>query len=236
MDSLFLQQEQFISKDIEQKYKNGIELLNRFLGTIEEFIKSSGVRNDRYPEYSIILHTIHTLMALNNSLLLLCKGYMGDCEAVHKRAIEFILRAIYFREFPDEEKKWRENKGKLPDRKSMASFLDERHKQKSIFPTNHEAFWSHFVYDIIYKSINEWAHGDFNAMYREVAIEAGTDYYTHNLWIGPKPDEEFVKVMIRRLIHSCRILVLFLAQTFKYPTEKYHDLMIKSQEYLSTNR
>jgi hypothetical protein len=234
MESFFREEEQYGSKDFELKYEKGLKLLGRFFDLIEELIKSSGSRNDQYPEYSIILHALHSLMALNNSLVLLSNGYMGDCEAVHKRAVEFFLRAMYFREYPDEEKKWRENKGKLLDRKSMASFLDERHKQKSIFPTDHEAFWSEFVYDIMYRPVNEWAHGEFKAMYYEVAIDNGTPYYTDRFSIGPKPDEKFVKTMIKRLIHSCRFQVLLLAQTFNSPANTYHGLMIESQQYILT--
>ncbi len=188
MDSFFREEEQYVSKNFELKYEKTLKLLRRFFVLIEELIKSSGFRNDQYPEYSIILHALHSLMALNNSSVLLSNGYMGDCEAVHKRAVEFFLRAMYFREYPDEEKKWRENKGKLPDRKSMALSLDKKHKQKSIFPTDHEGFWKEFVYDIMYNSVNEWAHGEFNAMYYEVAIDNGTPYYTYRFFIGPKPD------------------------------------------------
>lgn len=193
MESFFREEEQYVSKDFELKYEKGLKLLRRFFDLIEELIKSSGFRNDQYPEYSIILHALHSLMALNNSLVLLSNGYMGDCEAVHKRAVEFFLRAMYFREYPDEEKKWRENKGKLPDRRSMASFLDERHEQKSIFPTDHEAFWREFVYDVMYRSVNEWAHGEFSAMYHEVAIDNGTPYYTHRFFIGLSPTRNSLK-------------------------------------------
>ncbi|MGB8656747.1 MAG: hypothetical protein WCE90_03060 [Candidatus Zixiibacteriota bacterium] len=235
MQSLFLQEEEYISKNFDLNHESGSKLLIRLMEKTKEFIKSSGFKSGQYPECSIILHALHTLMALNNSLVLLSKGYMGDCEAVHKRAVEFVLRAIYFREFPQEERKWREKTGKLLDRKSIASILDEKHEQKAIFPTDSETFWGDFVYDSIYKSINEWAHGDFQAMYYEVAIDNGTEYYTHKFVIGPKPDERFVKTMIRRLIHTCRIQVLFLAQTLSYPPEKYHDLMIESEKYLTNN-
>jgi len=235
MQSLFFQEEEYVSKDFDLKHESGSKLLINLMEKTEELIKSSGFRHDQYPEYSIILHALHTLMALNNSLILLSKGYMGDCEAVHKRAVEFVLRAIYFREFPEEERKWRENTGKLPNRQSMASILDDRHEQKSIFPTDSETFWRDFVYDTIYKSINEWAHGDFKAMYYEVAMDNGTEYYTYKFFVGPKPNEEFVKTMIKRLMHTCRIQILILAQTFNYPSEKYHDLMIESEKYLINN-
>jgi hypothetical protein len=235
MKSLFSQEEEYVSKYFDSKQISGVNLLKSLMNKIEDLIKSSSFKSDQYPEYSIILHALHALMAINNSLLLLSKGYMGDCEAVHKRAVEFVLRAIYFREFPEEERKWRENEGKLPDRKSMASILDDKHRQKRIFPTDSETFWREFVYDTIYKSINEWAHGDFKAMYYEVAIDNGTEYYTHKFFIGPKSDERFVKIMIRRLIHICRIQILFFAQTFNLPTEAYHDLMIESENFLVNN-
>ncbi len=234
MDSFFQEEEQYVSKDFGLKYESGSKLLRRLLELIEELMGSAGFRNDEYPGFSIVIHALHALMALNNSLVLLSKGYMGDAEAVHKRAVEFLLRAIYFKEFPDEEERWRQNKGKLPDRKSMAELLDNKHKEKRIFPTDHEKLWSEFVYGAIYKSVNEWAHGDFEAMYYEVAIDDGTKYYTNKLSVGPRPDDDFVKRMLKRLILSCRMQVLFQAVTFDCPREKYHDLMIESERYILT--
>jgi hypothetical protein len=234
MDSFFQEEEQYVAKDFDLKYEGGTKLLRRLLELSEELIGSSGFRNDQYPEYSIVIHALHALMALNNSLVLLSKGYMGDAEAVHKRAVEFLLRAIYFKEFPDEEERWREKKGKLPDRKSMAELLDNKHKEKRIFPTDHEKLWGEFVYGAIYKSVNEWAHGDFEAMYCEVAINDGTKYYTNKLSVGPKANDDFVKRKIKSLINSCRMQVLFLVLTSSCPREKYHDLMIESEQYILT--
>jgi hypothetical protein len=232
MKSYFDQEEQYLSNEFYKKNENGSRLLNNLLRLIEELIKSSGFKNDQYPEYSIILRGLHALMALSNSVALLSKGYMGDAQAVHKRAVEFILRAMYFKEFPEEEKKWRENKGKLPTRQSMADLLDSKHKQHKIFPTDYDTLWRGFVYGTMYKSVNDWAHGEFNNMYREVAIDDGTNYYTHRFFIGPRPDEGFVKIMLNALIHSCRIQILILVLTFNSPKEKYHDLMIESEQYL----
>lgn len=235
MDSFFDKEEEYVSKDFDLKYETGSRLLRRLLKLIEELIRSSGFRNDQYPEYSIALHVVHSLMALNNSLQLLRKGYMGDCEAVHKRAVEFFLRAVYFREFPEEERKWREEKP-ISDRRKMAMRLDERHKSKVIFPTDSSTFFNKFLYDAIYSTVNEWAHGDFKRMYQEAAIENGSTYYASKLYMGPKLDEEFAKRMLRRLANSCIMHVLFLAQTLKLPREKYHDLVTEGVEYIGDQR
>ena len=234
VDSFFAKEEQHVSDDFDRKYKSWSELVTRCLRTIEELIKSSGFRTDQYPEYSIILHALHALMALSNGLVLLSRGYMGDCEAVHKRAVEFLLRAIYFREFPEEEAKWREKRGKLPDRRVMADLLDKKHTEKPIFPTDHDKLWGDFVYGTIDKTVNEWAHGDFDAMYYEVAIDDQTPHYTHRFHIGPKPDDTFTKIMLRRLLHSCRMQILILALTFDAPRDKYHDVMMESEQFLLT--
>ena len=119
MQSHFSQEEKYIAEEFDSRFAAGTGLLRRLFGRIEETLKSSGLRNDEYPGYSIALHVTHSLASLNNSLQILRKGYMGDCEAVHKRAVEFFLRAIYFREFPEEEEKWREGKP-ISARKKMA--------------------------------------------------------------------------------------------------------------------
>jgi hypothetical protein len=236
MDSVFRQEEQHVGRNFDVKYASGSKLLGRLLQLIEELITSSGFKNDQYPEYSIILHGLHALTALNNSLVLLSKGYMGHAQAVHKRAVEFILRAIYFKEFPDDERKWREKKGGLPNRREMARRLDEKHKKSGIFPTDYDELWSGFVYGTVYRSVNEWAHGDFETMYHEVALDDGTEYYTHKFNVGPRPDERFVESMLNALVHSCRFQILLLALTFNSPKDKYHALMIESEDHLMSQQ
>jgi hypothetical protein len=231
MRSYFIQEEEYVTKNFDSRFEKEINLLEQFFEKIEEFLKSSGFRNDQYPEYSIALHITHSLTALSNSLMLLSKGYMGDCEAVHKRAVEFFLRAIYFNEFPDEEQKWREGKP-IANRKSMAKRLDKVQKTKLIFPTDLETFFEKFVYEAIYGSVNEWAHGNFKTMYHEVAIDDSTVFYTSKFCVGPKYDEGFAKRMMRRLINSSILHVLFLAKRLSIPPEKYHDLVIQGRTYI----
>jgi hypothetical protein len=236
MESFFQPEEQYVSEEFDRKCGSASELLRRLLKLIEELLTSSGLRSDQYPEYSVGLHGLHALMALNNSLVLLSRGYMGDAQAAHKRAVEFILRAMYFKEFPADEEKWRDKKGELPNRKEMAKRLDEKHKESRIFPTDYDGLWSGFVYETVYRSVNEWAHGDFKMMYHEVAMDDGTEYVTHKFNVGPRPDETFVGIMLNALIHSCRFQILLLALTFKSPKEKYHGLMMESEDYLMAHQ
>ncbi len=231
MESYFIQEEEYMTKEFDSRFGEGIKLLKRLFGKIEEFLKASGFRNDQYPEYSIALHVTHSLMALNNSLLLLSKGYMGDCEAVHKRAVEFFLRAIYFNEFPQEEKKWRERKS-IANRKAMAIKLDGIHKTKDVSPTDSKRVFEKFLYDEIYGTVNEWAHGDFKTMYHEVAIDNDTIYYTSEFCVGPKFDEKFAWRMVRRLVNSSILQVLFLAGKLNLSPNKYHNLIMEGKKYI----
>ena len=88
------------------------------------------------------------------------------------------------------------------------------------------------MYEAIYRTVNEWAHGDFKTMYSEVAIENGTKYYSAKFHMGPKLDEEFTGRMLRRLVNSCIMQLLFLAQTFNLTSEKYHELVKEGIEYI----
>jgi len=233
--SRFSEEEKYCLRKFLLNLKSGYDLVNRFCSKIEQMIKASNVKIGDNPNFSIALHCVLSLMSTNNGLFLLSHGYMGDFEAVHKRVVEFFLRAIYFREFPDEERKWRENKEKTIDRKSMAEKLDERNQEHRIFSTDYKHFFSKFIHEVVYKTTNEWAHGDFEMMYRELARELDTQSYPSKFSMGPRFDQNNMKIMLKSLLHSCILQVLFLADTFKYPQHYYHDLVIQAKKHLLEN-
>jgi hypothetical protein len=231
MTNLFHDEEKQVAGEFDLRFRAETELIQRFFVKIEELLESSGFRNDEYPDYSIALHICHGLMALNNSLALLRNGYMGDCEAVRKRAIEFFLRAVYFNEFPEEEAKWRKGK-QISHRREMARKLDERHRDRKVFPTSSETFFENLVYEAMYGIVNEWAHGDFKTMYRETAIDDGTQYYTADFMLGPRFDEAFAKKMLQKLVVSCTLHVSFMADKVNLPEERYKNLMMEAGDYI----
>lgn len=207
---MFAKEENTIKKQFLSRFKEIDTLCQKLFSEYESLLHKLPIKQEEHNTYCAAILANANLKSFVSVYDRLSKGYLSDSEAIFKKVIETFLAGIYFFEHPAEAKLWTEGKAISNRRRTFAQALDKMQQEKQIFPTDFEEFFDTYIYDVFYKSSNTIVHLDFGPVYTESFSEDGG-----TLIIGPRFDEDFMKVSLNRIMMLCIFQLSFLETSFK---------------------
>jgi len=243
MISIFDEQEGLIEESFIGSYKTEVELFTSLLRVYESFIKATSgkVKDNEYPNWSILMLLSQVLPLMNNALVLLAKGYLRSSEIMIRVASEGMILAAYFKEFPDAEKEYRslnyrdffhnhkiekmlkrvENEGKL--------FIRDKIEAKNVR-------WNKIVFKNLFEESSKFLHNNPDLIYDMSLDNRSSNPSKGDLILGPQLySDESLAMGLRRLFNALLFSLVILGVSLNIaPDEAEKTILTKSSEYANS--
>lgn len=231
--------EKISREDFLNKFPKEVDVFNQLLNVYEAFIKatSNKIKDNDYPNWTILMLLSQTLPLMNNGINLLSSGYLRSSEIMIRVTAEAIILSLYFKEFPETEIEYRTtNYRDFFHNHSIDDMLKKVEKDGKIFITNKEKAkqvkWNKIVFINLFKESSKFLHNNpdliYNLTLNNNNIQKG------ELIIGPQIYEEGILSMgMRRLFNTLLFSLVALGMSLNIIVdENEKSVMEKSSEII----
>jgi hypothetical protein len=236
---IFKKEEEEIKQVFNSKFDAEIDNFNQLLEVYCSFLKatSNKIKDNDYPNWTILMLLSHTLPLMDNGLELLKKGYLRSSETLIRVVAEAIILSMYFKEFPDIEVEYRTTKPNVfSHRHPMKERLNKVETEGKIFISDKKNAkkinWHEIVFINLYKESCRFLHNDPNVIYALSLDSSNPD--SENLIIGPQLYQDGILLMgIKRLLNALLTSLVVLGVSLNiFPSEDETNIMKKSQKII----
>lgn len=204
-----------------EEYKLLIQLLKHKEGLIQQL--SGKIKDTEYPDCSIELMLAYNLALFNSALNNLANGYLGVSQIILRTALENACLAMYFYEFPEDEKKYRKNRKSFNCKLKTLGYdswiegwlkrIDKEGIKFSKLKGEIDA-WYQRIFNNMVKEASSFVHVDIDFIYSLVFIKSGKEKSQYAL--GPNwPGDLLVKNALWKIIEACLYDCAVLDRVFK---------------------
>ena len=218
---MFTNEENLVSGRFNQTFAPKVDFVNRIFRKIEQSLQNSKTPRNDFAKYAGIMLAGSCFKSLISTLDRLSKGYLTDCEALLKKSIEGFFYQAYFHENQKEAELWCQN-NKKPELNyyDLAIQLDKIQFVNKFFPTNHDNFFTEYIYKVGYFQSNRLAHLDFDMVHFEMGLEnEDQTQFASTMVLGPKFEKTMMETTLNRLI----MFSMFQLSLLLYMTEQKGD-------------
>jgi hypothetical protein len=236
---IFEEIENTCRNNFESKFTNEVEVFNQLLNVYEAFIKatSDNIKDNDYPNWTILMLLSQTLPLMNNGVNLLSAGYLRSSEIMIRVAAEAIILSLYFKEFPETEIEYRTtNYRDFFHNHSIDKMLKKVEKEGTIFIKNKEKAkqvkWNKIVFENLFKESSKFLHNNPDLIYSITLNNDNTE--TGHMIMGPQEyNDETLSMGLRRLFNTLLFSLVALGMSLNISaddTEK--SIMEKSSQII----
>lgn len=243
MNSIFADQEADISKAFLAKFKDGAQLLNKLFQVYESFIKATSgqVRDNDYPNWTILMLLSQTLPLMNNAFILLANGYLRSSEIMIRVASEGMMMAAYFKEFPNTEEEYRTTNYRDFFRKHKYEkmlrrveiegkiFISDKKEAKNVK-------WNAIVFKNLFEESSRFLHNNPDLIY-ELSLDNRSDSpQKGDLILGPQLyKDESLSLGLRRVFNASLFSLVTLGVSLGIvPDEAEKAIISQASEFTNT--
>ncbi|MFH1388729.1 MAG: hypothetical protein ABII16_01395 [Patescibacteria group bacterium] len=223
--SVFYGQEKAINEKFFLLCREECKLLTRLLEHKENLIQQLGgkIKDTDTPDYSIELMLSYNLSLFNSSLTNLSNGYLGVSQIILRVALENTCLAMYFYEFPDDEKKYRKNRKSFSCKLKTLGYgywiegwLKRIDKEGTKFTKlkGEKGVWYQRIFNNMVEEANLFVHVDVDFIYSLVFMKSDKEKSQYAL--GPNWSSDLlVKNALWKIIEACLYDCAVLDRVFK---------------------
>lgn len=205
----------------DKEHKLATQLLTHKESLIQQL--SGKIKDTDRPDYSIELMLAYNLPLLNCTLLNLANGYLGASQIILRTVLENASLAMYFYEFPKDEKKYRKNRKAFNCKLKALGYdtwiegwlkrIDKEGKKFSKLKEESDA-WYRRIFTNMVNEASSFVHTDIDYIYGMVFMRSGKEKSDYAL--GPNwPDDLLVKNALWKIIEACLYSCAILDRVFK---------------------
>jgi hypothetical protein len=236
---IFLTEERSINEYFLAKFLKEVELFRELLGVYSSFLKATSgkIKDNDYPNWTILILLSQTLSLMDNGLNLLVSGYLRSSEIMIRIASEAIILSTFFKEFPKTEVEYRTLNHNVFFRKhSIRNILEKVEKEGKIFIKNKQKArnvkWNEIVFINLYKEACRFVHNDPNVIYDLSKDNSNPD--TGSLIMGPQLySDDILSMGLRRLLNTLLFSLVVLGVSLNItPDKKERAVMEKAQKVI----
>ena len=181
------------------------------------------IKNTEFPDYSIELYLGFTYNLLTTSYSLLRCGYMAAAQIIMRSALEYISLCMYFFEFPEDEKIYRNSHKrfnlKLEAKKYprwVQGYLRRIDTEGRVFKDIGNLNWEKLIFINLIEEASKFTHPNldfvFTSIFLQSDLESKKDYFS----LGPKGNDDYnTRNTYWRIVESSIYLHLVLKTVFK---------------------
>lgn len=216
-----------------------VEVFNQLLNVYEAFIKATSniIKDNDYPNWTILMLLSQTLPLMNNGMSLLSSGYLRSSEIMIRVTAEAIILSLYFKEFPETEIEYRTtNYRDFFHNHSIDNMLKKVEKNGKIFIINKEKAkqvkWNKIVFNNLFKESSRFLHNNPNIIY-DLSLNSDNPE-KGNLIIGPQTyNTSILSMGLRRLFNALLFSLVALGMSLNIVAdENEKNIMKKSSEII----
>lgn len=238
---IFYKEEKIILSAFKTKFQNEEILFNQLLEVYASFLQATSgkVKDNEYPNWTLLILLSQTLPLMNNAFYLLSSGYIRSSEIMIRVVAEAVILSAYFKEFPDAEIEYRttnyrvffrnhkiEDMLKLVEKDGKV-FISDKQKAKQVK-------WHKIVFLNLFKESSRFLHSNPNVIYDVTKNNLQISSINHELIMGPQLySDELLKMGLRRLFNTLLFSLVVLGVSLNtYPDDKERKIMEKSQKMI----
>ncbi len=236
---IFEDAEKLCKENFSNKFKEEISLFDQLLNVYEAFIKatSNKIKDNDYPNWTILMLLSQTLPLMNNGIQLLASGYLRSSEIMIRVTAEAIILSLYFKEFPNTEENYRTvNYRDFFHNHSIDKMLKKVEKEGKIFIKNKEKArqlkWNKIVFINLFKESSKFLHNNPDLIYyltlNSNNLEKG------DLIMGPQIyRDEILSMGLRRLFNTLLFSLITLGVSLNIaPNDNEKKIMDRSSKII----
>lgn len=226
------------SDEINKKFSTEISYFLLLLEVLDSYLnKVNGkIRNDQFPEHTILNFSAQNLQLINNAFILFTQGYLRSPSILLRTVSEQLILSMFFKEFPNKEQEYKNT--------SYRDFFKENRIEKMLSKIDREGkifkvkkftkynYWNKTIYKNFFEELSYFVHSNPNVINNLMYDETNGKYHK-----GPKlQDKDILKALLRKLFESTLYTILILDKTFEpNQTKEEIERIIKATKIINTN-
>lgn len=238
---IFSEQESKIVDHFISRFVNEVGICHRLFEVYESFLKATNnkVKDNDFPNWSILMLLSQILPLMNNSLQLLTSGYLRQSECLIRVASEGVILSTYFKDFPETEEEYRKtnyrdffHKHKIDDmlkrvEKNGHSFVSDKPGAKKVR-------WHQVVFKNLFEESSRFLHNNPEMIYYLTTDQIGPDH--SRLIIGPQLyTDEVLAMGLRRILNTTLFSLVVLGLSLNImPEDTERDVMDEAQKVVES--
>jgi len=235
---IFTAEEDTIRQNFLITHDSDVVLFNKLLHVYEAFLSSTSdkVRNDDFPNWTILILLSQTLPLMNNAMSLLACGYLRSSEIMIRVTSESVILSNCFK-FPEIEKDYRaKNYREFFHDYPIESMLKKVQEEGTIFIADkalaNSMRWHKMVFKNTFEEASRFLHSNPNLLYDLTVDNQSLNSDKVNLIMGPQQyRDESVSMGIKRIfnitLYSLLVLGVSLGIT---PDDEQIEIINQSNE------
>lgn len=238
---IFEEEERLVLDTMSNKFKKEIELYSKLLKVFASFLQvtSGNIKDNNFPNWTIMLLLSQTLPLMNNALYLLSRGYIRSSEIMIRVVAEAVILSAYFKEFPEAEIDYRAMSYQdFFHKHRIEKMLKKVEREGKIFISNKEKAkqinWNKIVFLNLYKESSRFIHNNSDLIYDITKNNFNTQVQDQELIMGPQAySDDIFKMGLRRIFNSLLFSLVVLGVSLNIiPDEKEKEIMNNSQDVI----
>lgn len=238
---IFNKEEKAVLSAFKTKFQNEEILFNQLLEVYASFLQitSGKVKDNEYPNWTLLILLSQTLPLMDNAFYLLSSGYIRSSEIMIRVVAEAVILSAYFKEFPDAEIEYRttnyrdffknhkiENMLKRVEKDGKV-FISDKQKAKQVK-------WHKIVFLNLFKEPSRFLHNNPNVIYDITKNNIRASRNNHELIMGPQLySDDILKMGLRRLFNTLLFSLVVLGVSLNiFPDDNEKSVMEQSQKLI----
>lgn len=232
---IFKEEEKIISDKFLLTFEKEVELFNKLLETYASFLDATSgkVKDNEYPDWTILILLSQTLPLMDNGLNLLSKGYLRSSEITIRVASEAIILSTYFKEFPEAEEEYRTmHYTDFFHKHDIDKMLKKVERDGKFFITDKkkakELRWNKRVFLNLFKESSRFLHNNPEVIYKLSSNTSDT-----SLIMGPQLySNDVLSMGLRRLFNTLITSLVILGKSLNIVPNNNEIEIIKESSRL----
>lgn len=238
---IFSEEEKIIKDTFLQKFKEEVEIFNKLLKVYEAFLQATSgkVKDNEYPNWTILILLSQTLPLMNNGLELLTTGYLRSSEIMIRVASEAMILSAYFKEFPETEVEYRTtNYRDFFRNHKIDNMLKKVEHEGVIFISNKEKAkqvqWNKIVFLNLFKESSRFLHSNPDLIYDLTVDNVGNAPEKGSLIMGPQLYvDDSLSMGLRRLFNAFLFSLVVLGISLNISPDKKEKAVMEESSKIT---
>lgn len=236
---IFSQEEQIVTTSFTSKFVSEIKLFDLLLEVYSSFLEATSgkIKDNEYPNWTIMLLLSQTLPLMDNAFYLLRRGYLRSSEIMIRVVAEAVILAIYFREFPETEVVYRTtNYRDFFHNHKIDDMLKRAEKEGKVFITDKQKAkqvkWNTIVFLNLFKESSRFLHNNPELIYDITQNSLKQTNEGHELIMGPQLySDSVLRMGIRRVFNTLLFSLVVLGVSLSIaPDDRERMIMNEAQQ------
>ncbi len=227
-NNLFSKDEVACSDKFDQLFSSEIKLFSNLFEQLESFVSqiSGKIKDTERPDYTVEILLVHNLSLFACAFNQLRSGYLGVSQATLRSIAENLTMSMYYWEFPEHEKKYRDNtrslwnsikqKGYAGEWMDLAlARIDKEGKVFKILDESGERSWQKFISQNLMEEASSFLHQNFHFVEALVYQTTSNDGKNHFVYGPHWNNDEVMKNGLWKLIEALIFETIVFDTVFK---------------------